>query len=53
MKQLRISLITIVVMTVLFGIVYPLIMTGIAKLAFPQKPAEALLRSGTKYAALN
>jgi K+-transporting ATPase ATPase C chain len=48
MKQLRISLITIAVMTVLFGIVYPLIMTGIAKLAFPEKAGGSLVSTGDK-----
>jgi potassium-transporting ATPase KdpC subunit len=46
MKQFRISLIIIVVMTVLFGIVYPLAITGIAKLAFPEKSGGSLVKTG-------
>jgi potassium-transporting ATPase KdpC subunit len=44
MKQLKISFIMLVVMTVVFGVIYPLAMTGIAKLMFPEKSGGSLVK---------
>jgi K+-transporting ATPase ATPase C chain len=43
MKQIKISLIMILMMTLLTGIVYPLLMTGIAHLAFREKANGSLI----------
>ena len=38
MKQVRIALSMMLIMTLLLGVVYPLMMTGIAQLAFSNNP---------------
>jgi potassium-transporting ATPase KdpC subunit len=45
MKQIKISLILFLIMTLLTGIVYPLLMTGIAQLAFREKAGGSLVSS--------
>src|SRR4051794_17601214 len=47
-KDLIRSSVAIVALTVLLGLVYPLVMTGIAQVAFPGKSDGSLIRSGGK-----
>ena len=42
-KQLRPALLLLVVLTVLTGVVYPLVVTGIAQLAFPRQANGSLV----------
>jgi K+-transporting ATPase ATPase C chain len=44
LRQLRPALVTLVVFTVLTGIVYPLAMTGVGQLLFPEKANGSLIR---------
>lgn len=37
-------------LTVMTGIIYPLLVTGVAQLAFPEKANGSLLRQGSRYA---
>jgi K+-transporting ATPase ATPase C chain len=48
LKQLRTSVIAIFLFTVLTGLLYPLMVTGIAQLAFPGKANGSLLRKDGK-----
>jgi potassium-transporting ATPase KdpC subunit len=43
-KQTKIALKFLLVMTILTGIIYPLLMTGLAQLAFPYKANGSLIR---------
>jgi K+-transporting ATPase ATPase C chain len=47
-KDLIRSSVAVVAFTVLLGLVYPLVMTGIAQVAFPGKSEGSLIRSGGK-----
>jgi K+-transporting ATPase ATPase C chain len=47
-KDLVRSSLAVAVFTVLLGLVYPLVMTGIAQVAFPGKADGSLIRSGGK-----
>ncbi len=49
-RQLRPVFIIFLLLTVLTGIVYPLLVTGIAQLVFPEKAKGSLLRQGSQYA---
>ncbi len=49
-KQLRPALLLLVVLTVLTGVVYPLIVTGIAQLAFPRQANGSLVMAGESVA---
>ena len=49
-KQLRPALILLVVLTVLTGVVYPLVVTGIAQLAFPRQANGSLVMAGESIA---
>jgi potassium-transporting ATPase KdpC subunit len=42
--QTKIALRFLLVMTILTGIIYPLLMTGLAQLAFPYKANGSLIR---------
>jgi K+-transporting ATPase ATPase C chain len=43
MRQLKTSVLFFLVMSLLFGIVYPLLMTGIARMLFPHKSEGSLI----------
>jgi K+-transporting ATPase ATPase C chain len=45
-RELLTSLIAIVLVTALFGIAYPLLLTGVSQLAFPGRANGSLVRSG-------
>lgn len=45
-KQLRPALMMLALLTILTGVVYPLIVTGIAQLAFPRQANGSLVRAG-------
>ncbi len=47
-RQLLTGLLVTVVLTVLLGIVYPLVVTGIAQVAFPRQAGGSLVRVGGK-----
>ncbi len=48
MKQLKSAVLFLVLMTVLCGIVYPLLMTGVAQVAFPMQSGGSILeRNGS------
>jgi potassium-transporting ATPase KdpC subunit len=47
-RDLLTSLIAIVVLTVLFGLIYPLTMTGVAQVVFPGRANGSLVESGGK-----
>jgi K+-transporting ATPase ATPase C chain len=49
-RQLRPVFIVFLLLTVVTGIVYPLLVTGIAQLAFPEKANGSLIRSEGGYA---
>src|SRR5687767_580956 len=44
-KQLRISVLMVVALTVLTGVIYPLVMTGLAQVIFPYQANGSLIRS--------
>ncbi len=46
MRELRASLVMILAIGLLFGLIYPLVMTGISQLAFPWQANGSLLRQG-------
>jgi potassium-transporting ATPase KdpC subunit len=46
MKQIRISLLILIIMTILLGFVYPLAMTGIAQLLFQKKANGSFIIAG-------
>jgi K+-transporting ATPase ATPase C chain len=43
-KQLLISLKMLIIMTILLGVIYPLLITGVAQLAFPNKANGSLVK---------
>jgi K+-transporting ATPase ATPase C chain len=43
LNQLRIAIITLLVMTVLTGLAYPLVMTGLAQALFPKQANGSLI----------
>jgi len=47
-KNLKISILLTVVTTVIFGIIYPLVVTGIAQVLFPKQANGELIKSGDK-----
>jgi K+-transporting ATPase ATPase C chain len=49
-KQLRPVLIVFLLLTVVTGIIYPLFVTGVAQLIFPEKANGSLIRSEDRYA---
>ena len=49
-RQLRPVLMVFLLLTVVTGIIYPLLVTGMAQLAFPEKANGSLLRKGSGYA---
>jgi potassium-transporting ATPase KdpC subunit len=48
MKQLLIALKATIVLTVLTGVLYPLVVTGLAKVFFPRQAAGSLIAGGGK-----
>jgi potassium-transporting ATPase KdpC subunit len=48
MKQLRIAILMTVVTTVIFGLVYPLVVTGLGQLFFPAQANGSLLKQNGK-----
>lgn len=48
LKQLRISIIAIVLFTIVAGIIYPLVVTGVAQLLFPRQANGSLFESNGK-----
>jgi K+-transporting ATPase ATPase C chain len=50
LSQLRASIATLVVFTVLTGVAYPLLVTGIAQAAFPRQANGSLVMAGGKVA---
>jgi K+-transporting ATPase ATPase C chain len=44
-KQLRISVLMVVVLTVLTGLIYPAVVTGLAQMIFPHQANGSLIRS--------
>lgn len=46
MKNLRTAILMMIVMTVLFGLVYPFAVTGIAQLLFPAQATGSLVKNG-------
>jgi K+-transporting ATPase ATPase C chain len=46
-QHVRTAVLMVVVLTVLLGIAYPLLMTGIAQLAFPNQANGSLIRDGS------
>lgn len=44
MKQFKISLIMLLAMTIILGIAYPMMMTGIARIIFPEKSGGSLIK---------
>jgi K+-transporting ATPase ATPase C chain len=46
-QHLRTAVLMVVVLTVLLGIIYPLIMTGIAQIAFPNQANGSLVRDSS------
>jgi potassium-transporting ATPase KdpC subunit len=46
MRQVRIALLMMLIMTILLGLIYPLMMTGIAQLVFSYKANGSLARVG-------
>jgi potassium-transporting ATPase KdpC subunit len=47
-RSIRSALSLLIVMTILLGIAYPLLITGIAQLAFPRQAEGSLIREGGK-----
>ena len=47
-RELRISLISIVVLTILLGLVYPLVMTGVSQVVFPGRANGSLINQNGK-----
>ncbi len=48
MKQLKISILSLIVFTILTGLIYPLAMTGIAQILFPHKANGSLATVNNK-----
>ena len=48
LKQLKISILATLVLTVVTGLVYPLVMTGIAQVIFPSQAEGSMIESGGK-----
>ncbi len=48
-RQLRPVLMVFLLLTLLTGIIYPLLVTGVAQLAFPEKANGSLIRKGGGY----
>jgi K+-transporting ATPase ATPase C chain len=48
LRQLRQALLLLVTMTIVLGILYPLAITGLARIAFPHQAAGSLIESGGK-----
>jgi potassium-transporting ATPase KdpC subunit len=48
MREIRPALLIFVVLTVITGILYPLVVTGIAKVVFPSQAAGSLIQEGGK-----
>jgi K+-transporting ATPase ATPase C chain len=48
LKQLRPAIMSVIVMTVFFGLVFPLVVTGIVKVAFPHQANGSLIEQNGK-----
>jgi K+-transporting ATPase ATPase C chain len=46
MKEIRTALLVLLVLSILVGVIYPLLVTGIAQLAFPRRANGSLVLSG-------
>jgi potassium-transporting ATPase KdpC subunit len=47
-RELRISVISVIVLTILLGLVYPLVMTGVSQVVFPGRANGSLIRQNGK-----
>lgn len=48
MKEIKTAVLMLIVMTVLTGVAYPLVVTGIAQVVFPRQANGSLIESGDK-----
>ncbi|HWM81882.1 MAG TPA: potassium-transporting ATPase subunit KdpC [Pseudolabrys sp.] len=48
LQQLRSALVSVLLLTLLLGVAYPLAVTGIAQLFFPQQASGSLIRDGDR-----
>lgn len=48
LKQLRPTLVTLILFTIITGVVYPLVVTGIAQLVFPEKANGSIIKKNGK-----
>lgn len=51
LRELKTATLAVVVLTVLFGVVYPLVVTGIAQVAFPGKADGSRVKGGSSLIA--
>ncbi len=48
LKQLRPTIVTLILFTIITGVVYPLLVTGIAQLVFPEKANGSIIKKNGK-----